>query len=117
MKSRFAAGAKIILILTRWHEEDLAGYLIKNDPYVTVLRLPCECDSHDDPLGRQIGDALCPEIGKDNNWLQGFKRSMTRKEGTRSWNALYQGKPSSEQGNLIRRTFFHFPDTFIIYAL
>ena len=110
MKSRFAAGAKIILILTRWHEEDLAGYLIKNDPYVTVLRLPCECDSHDDPLGRQIGDALCPEIGKDNNWLQGFKRSMTRKEGTRSWNALYQGKPSSEQGNLIRRDWWKWYD-------
>lgn len=110
MKSRFSAGAKIILILTRWHEEDLAGYLIKNDPYVTVLRLPCECDSHDDPLGRQIGDALCPEIGKDNNWLQGFKRSMTRKEGTRSWNALYQGKPSSEQGNLIRRDWWKWYD-------
>ena len=106
MKSRFQAGSKVILILTRWHEEDLAGWLIKNDPYVTVLRLPCECDSKDDPLGRSIGQALCPEIGKDDKWLQGFKASMTRKEGTRSWNALYQGTPSSEQGNLIRRDWW-----------
>ena len=106
MKSRFAAGAKIILILTRWHEEDLAGWLIANDPYVRVLRLPCECDSKDDPLGRKIGEALCPEIGKGDKWLQGFKASMVRAEGTRSWNALYQGKPSSEQGNLIRKDWW-----------
>lgn len=110
MKSRFQAGSKVILILTRWHEEDLAGWLIRNDPYVTVLRLPCECDSANDPLGRQIGEALCPEIGKDNKWLEGFKRSMTRSEGTRSWNALYQGKPSSEQGNLIRRDWWKWYD-------
>ena len=106
MKSRFAAGAKIVLILTRWHEEDLAGYLLANDPYTTVLRLPCECDSENDPLGRAIGQALCPEIGKDNKWLAGFKKSMVRTEGTRSWNALYQGRPSSEQGNLIRRSWW-----------
>ena len=106
MKSRFAAKTKVILILTRWHEEDLAGWLLVNDPYVTILRLSCECDSEDDPLGRQIGDPLCPEIGKDKNWLEGFKRSMVRTEGTRSWNALYQGRPSSEQGNLIHRDWW-----------
>lgn len=110
MKSRFAAGAKIVLILTRWHEEDLAGYLLANDPYTTVLRLPCECDSENDPLGRAIGQALCPEIGKDNKWLEGFKKSMVRTEGTRSWNALYQGRPSSEQGNLIRRSWWKWFD-------
>lgn len=110
MKSRFAAGAKIVLILTRWHEEDLAGYLLANDPYTTVLRLPCECDSENDPLGRAIGQALCPEIGKDDKWLAGFKKSMVRTEGTRSWNALYQGRPSSEQGNLIRRSWWKWYD-------
>lgn len=110
MKSRFAAGAKIVLILTRWHEEDLAGYLLANDPYTTVLRLPCECDSENDPLGRAIGQALCPEIGKDDKWLAGFKKSMVRAEGTRSWNALYQGRPSSEQGNLIRRSWWKWYD-------
>lgn len=110
MKSRFAAGAKVILILTRWHEEDLAGWLIANDPYVQVLRLPCECDSKDDPLGRSIGQALCPEIGKGDKWLEGFKRSMVRTEGNRSWNALYQGRPSSEQGNLIHRDWWQWYD-------
>lgn len=110
MKSRFQAGTKILLILTRWHEEDLAGYLIKNDPFVQVLRLPCQCDNHDDPLGRNIGDALCPEIGKDNKWLEGFKRSMVRKEGARSWNALFQGTPSSEQGNIIRKEWWKWYD-------
>ena len=106
MKSRLAAGAKVILILTRWHEEDLAGWLLKNDPYVTLLRLPCQCDSAEDPLGRPIGAALCPEIGKDDRWLEGFRATMVRTEGVRSWNALYQGTPSSEQGNLILREWW-----------
>ena len=105
VRTRLQAGAKVIVIATPWHFDDLMARLIARESNVTVVRIPVEAQEND-PLGRDPGQALCPEIGKDDKWLQGFKASMTRKEGTRSWNALYQGTPSSEQGNLIRRDWW-----------
>lgn len=106
-KSRLAPNAKIILIMTRWHEEDLAGMIIENESNVEVLNLPLEAEEND-ALGRNIGDALCPEIGKDNAWLIDFKSNTQTEAGTRTWNALYQGHPTSAQGNMIKREWWQY---------
>lgn len=108
IKSRLSAGGKIILIMTRWHEDDLAGRLIENyGEYVTLLNLPCEAEEND-PLGREVGEALCPEIGKDNDWLKSFKATHTGEQGLRSWNALYQGRPTALEGNMLKRGWWQF---------
>lgn len=104
-KTRLAAGAKVIVIQTRWHEDDLAGRLIKYEPNVEVINLTCEAEEND-ILGREIGTALCPEIGKDTAWLKEFKRSYLTQSGTRAWNALFQGRPTSAEGNLIKREWW-----------
>ena len=44
LKSRFAAGAKVIVIMTPWHEDDLAGRLLRQEIHVEQLRLPVEAD-------------------------------------------------------------------------
>ena len=106
-KTRFASGAKVILIQTRWHEDDLAGYIIKNEKNVRVVNLPCEAED-DDPLGRNKGDALAPEIGKGNKWLQSFKQGFITTEGQRTWLALFQGKPTAQEGNLVKRTWWRY---------
>lgn len=106
--SRMAAGGKIIIIMTRWHEDDLAGRVIEQGHNVEVVNIPLEAEDEDDILGRNIGDALCPEIGKDNEWLADFKQSMLGKEGSKAWNALYQGHPVALQGNLIKREWWRY---------
>ena len=106
-KSRLAFGAKVIIIQTRWHEDDFAGRIVKNEKHVTVINLKCEADDND-PLGREKGDALCPEIGKGNEWLKDFKSSFTTKEGNRTWNALYQGEPTPDEGNIFKRIWFKY---------
>lgn len=108
-RSRLAPGAKVILIMTRWHEDDLAGRLIKNEKNVRVINLPLEAEDND-PLGRNIGDALCPEIGKDNKWLADFKSVYLTKEGSRAWNALYQGHPTGLEGNMFKREWWRYYD-------
>ena len=108
-RSRLAPKAKVIVIMTRWHEDDLAGRLIENEADVTVVNLPLEAES-DDPLGRAVGDALCPEIGKDNKWLESFKKVYTTEKGSRAWNALYQGHPTGLEGNLIKREWWQYYD-------
>lgn len=108
VKSRTSAGAKIVLIMTRWHEDDLAGRIQSEyADRTTVLNLPCEAEE-DDLLGREVGEALCPEIGKGDAWLSDFKKTFTTEQGVRSWNALYQGRPTSAEGNLLKREWWQF---------
>ena len=110
-KSRLAAGAKVILIMTPWHEDDMAQRILKTEENVTLLRLPVEAEEGD-PLGRPVGQALCPELGKDEKWLQQFKRSYLNdpQGGQRAWTALYQCAPRKEEGNLIKRQWWQYYD-------
>lgn len=106
-RSRLAVGAKVIVIMTRWHEDDLAGRMIANEENVTVINLPCEAEEND-PLGREIGESLMPEMGKDDEWLIDFKKGYMNKEGSMTWNALYQGRPAAMEGNLIKREWWQY---------
>lgn len=111
LKSRLAAGGKIIAIGTPWHADDLLARIIANEPNVKLLRLPIEAEEND-PLGRQVGDALCPELGKDNAWLAEFKASYMNdpQGGRRAWAALYQCSPRIEEGNMFKADWFKLYD-------
>lgn len=107
-------GSKCIIIQTRWHEDDLYGYVARSEKNVTVINIPCEAEEND-PLGREVGESICPEIGKDNKWLKEFKDSFLNGEaddngesGARAWNALYQGHPTSKKGNLFQRDWWKY---------
>lgn len=118
--TRLSARGKIILIMTRWHEDDLAGRLINSGILPTVvINIPCEAEA-DDPLGREVGEPLFPEIGKGKEWLEQTKQmylsgknSDAREmgSGVRAWNALYQGRPTAEKGNLISKDWWRFYDS------
>ena len=107
LKTRLAAKGKVIVIMTRWHEEDFLAQIMETEKSVTYLRLPIEAEEND-PLGRAVGDALCPELGKDNEWLKDFKSSYVDdpKGGRRAWLAMYQCTPRAEEGNLILRSWW-----------
>lgn len=99
MYTRLKPGAKVVLIMTRWSEQDLGGRLL--DDMATggdqweVLRLPMEAEPGD-PLGRTVGEPLWPE------WFTDSMR-RTAKRDTRTWSALYQQSPSPETGDYFRR--------------
>ena len=112
IKTRTQAGSKIIIIQTRWHEDDLAGRVINGENYLEVINIPVEAEEND-ILGRKVGDALCPEIGKDNKWLQMFKSNYLADPnggGSRAWNALYLGRPTSAEGNIFKREWWQYYD-------
>lgn len=105
--TRLSANGKIIVIQTRWHEDDLAGWIKSNFKRVKTITFTCEAEEND-ILGREKGQALFPEIGKDDKWLQEFKESYTTTEGSRAWNALFQQRPTSQEGNMIKRSWFKY---------
>lgn len=109
-RTRLAPNAKVILIMTRWHEDDLAGRLLDEETNIRYLRFPCECEDENDLLHRHIGDSLCPEIGKDKEWLDVMKSTMLSESGSMTWNALYQGRPTAIEGNIIERDWWQYYD-------
>jgi predicted phage terminase large subunit-like protein len=71
------------------------------------LNIPCECvDPENDPLGRELGDGPCPEIGKGRTWVQAFKQAYIRKGNLMTWENNYQGNPTIANGNLFKEKYF-----------
>ena len=111
LKTRLAAGAKVVVIMTPWHEDDLAARLLSAEENIRLLRLPVEAEE-DDPLGRAVGEALCPELGKDEKWLRQYKQSYLSdaQGGERAWSALYQCAPRVEEGGVVKRSWWQYSD-------
>ena len=106
-KTRLAGGAKVIVIMTRWFETDLAGQILATEKNVIHINIPCEAEDND-VLGRKKGEGLFPEIGKGTAWKDQMKASYIAGEGLDAWNAMYQGRPSVQGGNIFKRDWFKF---------
>jgi predicted phage terminase large subunit-like protein len=104
--TRLERGARIIVILTRWHFDDLAGRLLKEaerggDKWETLV-LPAICeDPENDPMGREVGQALAPGR-KTEEELARIKKAV----GERTWSALFQQSPISTEGAMFIPEWF-----------
>ena len=97
LTTRLKPKGSVVLIMTRWHEDDLGGRLLAQDPDEwRVLRLAALAEGSD-PLAREPGEALWPEW-EDRTAL--LRRRATI--GERSWSALYQQTPRPDVGTLFR---------------
>jgi predicted phage terminase large subunit-like protein len=94
----------IVIIATRWHEDDIIGRLTDptNSCYSDsearkwrVIDLPALA-RRDDVLGREVGEALWPERF-DVDYLENI-----RSTDVRGFSALYQGRPSPEEGSFFK---------------
>ncbi len=105
--TRMEGEGSICLIMTPWHEDDLAGRLLKqmkDDPDADqweVVRLPAiSTDLREAYDPRNIGEALWPEKYsiKDLSRIRSIIQSH--------FQALYQLRPSAEEGNIIKKEWF-----------
>lgn len=110
IKMRASANCKFIIVHTRWNEDDLIGYLLQNEPDNWFeINLPMEFDVDMPEIGKKAGDALLPESGKTIEWVRKERESFLRDPesgGERVWNAAYLGRPSSLEGNMIKRDYW-----------
>jgi len=99
---RAEPGASIIMIMTRWHEDDLTGYFLDRhaDDWQSVS-MPALADGDDDILGREEGEPLCEERF-DAERLGKIKLAM----GSHMFAGLYQQRPSPLAGGMIKREWF-----------
>lgn len=105
---QFGDTGRMVVCLTRWHEDDLAGRLLRlQDEHPdadrwTVVSLPAiaEADHQpDDP--RVTGEALWPAKYPLAELVR--RRAVT---GSYDWSALYQQRPTPTEGGLIKRAWF-----------
>jgi hypothetical protein len=105
----------VVIVQTRWHEDDLAGAILPADyagesgkikcrdgQVWEVLSIPAEAERADDPLGRPIGGMLWPEWFSRDHWS--VWRDNPR--AARTWAALYQQRPAPFTGIHFQRDMF-----------
>jgi len=113
--TRLAPGAPVVLILTRWHQDDLAGRLLKaaeeeGAEQWRVLNISAQWEIDEkhpervDPLGREPGEYMQSARRRTVRQWEVIKR----RSGSRTWNALYQGNPGTPGGSVFHRDWFRF---------
>lgn len=102
--TRLHPGGAVIVVLTRWHEDDLAGRLLRLEPDVwDVVSLPAEAEEND-ILEREPGSPLWASHGFDSVWIETTKRAV----GSQAWASLYQQRPSPAEGSIFHRKWWKF---------
>ena len=105
--TRLAPGGGILVILTRWHDDDLAGRLLRGaadggDEW-EVVKYPAIAET--DEEYRKMGDAL----HEDRYNLESLEK-IQRAVGPRDWSALYQQNPVSDEGDYFTRDMIRYYD-------
>ena len=129
LRTRLMPGGKIVLVMTRWHERDLAGHLLEmedNSPMSDtweVVRIPALNTT--DSLGKleearkklvkqgylsknykklQLGESFWPEPDEKNGFHWSTEEIIRTKNNTPpfKFDALYGQAPSAEEGNIIK---------------
>jgi predicted phage terminase large subunit-like protein len=117
--NRLPENAIVIVVQTRWHDDDLAGWLYAGRDEDTggpdvwrLLNIPAQAD-HDpgrgetDILGREPGEYMVSARGRTREGWELRKRDA----GSRAWSALFQGRPSPQDGGIFKRGWFRYYDT------
>ncbi|MFD8470408.1 terminase large subunit domain-containing protein, partial [Streptomyces cyaneofuscatus] len=94
--TRLEPQGSVLLVNTRWDDDDLSGRLLKEEPDDwIVIDLPALALTADDPLGRQPGEALWPARFTAEDYAR-IRKSV----GERVWWSLYQQQPRPLEGGV-----------------
>jgi predicted phage terminase large subunit-like protein len=117
LRPRLKPGGAIVLVMTHWHEDDIAGRILPADydgqsgtirardgEVWRVISIRAEAEA-DDPLGRPVGAFLWPE------WFRAEDLAREKIiQGPRNWAALYQQRPSPEEGDFFKKEWLRWYD-------
>ncbi len=114
--TRLEPHGAVILMMTRWNEDDLYGHLkeqteqnteLTEQGAWTFINIPAICESEDDLLHRPLGTALWPE-----RYPVDVLNSIKGTIGSYFWSALYRGSPIPQEGTMFKREWFTIVDDY-----
>jgi predicted phage terminase large subunit-like protein len=98
--TRASARFVCVLIMTRWHTDDLAGRLQVEEPGDwRVVSIPAVAETDGDPLGRRAGEEFPSVQRRDRGWFH----KLQKLRSPYVWQSVYQQSPVSAEGNLFKR--------------
>nr|CAI9750726.1 terminase large subunit [Caudoviricetes sp.] len=103
LTTRLHNHSRQLFIMTRWHEDDLAGRILKAEADEwKVLAIPAICEKENDGglSNRKVGEALWAS----HHSVQKLAKQKSR--SPREFSALYQQHPVIEGGNIVKRDWF-----------
>jgi predicted phage terminase large subunit-like protein len=99
--TRLQPGSTVIVVQTRWHEDDLTGRLMSSEGAHrwTQLRIPALCDDPaTDFLGRKLGESIWPERFSEEHYSD-----LKIDSGAYKWAGMYQQLPAPLEGEIFKR--------------
>lgn len=108
VSTRLSKNGTVIIVMTRWHYDDLVGRILENDEnnIWTHINLPAYAED-DDPLGREPDEPLWPEMFDDAK-LQEKKVEI----GAYWFASLYQQRPMSGEFQIFKPENWQHTDSY-----
>jgi len=113
LRTRIMPNGSILIINTRYHYDDLCGWLLKQQEEASeyeiipwdVVRIPAWLDEESaELLDLPVGSSYFPEW-KPDEVLKIDENEIKAANGSRYWNALYMQDPTPDEGGLIKKTW------------
>ena len=116
LRTRLMPAGSIVIINTRYHEDDICGWLLENEqnsdmaeeilhPW-EVIKIPAWLDEHAAQLlNLPVGSSYFPEW-KPDNVLRMDELEIKRHNGSRYWQSLYMQDPTPAEGGIIKKGWF-----------
>lgn len=103
--TRLSERGRVILMMTRWHEDDLAGRMLLHEPDDWhVVSIPAISQGTDDPLGRPEGEEMPSVRGR----VAGYFKQLSQLRSAYVFGSIYQQSPTAAKGNLFKRGDWRF---------
>jgi hypothetical protein len=110
LRTRLMPNGSVIIINTRYHEDDLCGWLLSNETEDTipwdVISIPAWLDEESaELLGLPEGSSYFPEW-KPDAVLKLDEAEIRANNGGKYWQALYMQNPTPDEGSAIKAHWF-----------
>src|SRR3982751_2229613 len=110
--TRLSSRGRVVLMMTRWHADDLAGRLAKKEPGEwSTLRIPAVRDPDlPEVRGSDGASAYSPqgELISVQKRAPGYFLGLKAKRSMYVWNSIYKQTPVAAEGNLFARADFRY---------
>ncbi len=109
-ETRLAPETSVVIVMTRWSELDLVGWLLSGDTADEwrVVNIPALADGKTpDTLNRPVGEWIISARGRT---VADWERKR-RQVGERTFAALYQGRPAPLEGGMLKRGWWRYDNS------
>lgn len=106
LETRLDNHSQVLIVNTRWHYDDLCGRILKRDGRIEdggkweVVNFPAILEQKRDDDPREVGEVLWPEKHSRK------RMHSIREKNPATFSSMYQGRPTPQEGNLIKRKWF-----------